>query len=995
MNVRFWRIILVSAILFSSTTTRAGFAPVSAQESSSAEALFAAMSPAERIGQLFLVTYEGTDAGPDSDIADLVLTYRVGGVVLLAENNNIGSPVSELSVPAQVAELSDQLQALALTGQQPVDDEVLDAGTEALSEQERIELLQRVSLPLFIATSHEGDGFPHTNILSGLTQVPNNMAIGATWQPENAALVGTTIGRELASIGLNMLLGPSLDVLENPDPFSPGDLGTRSFGGDPYWVGLMGRAYTTGVHQGSDGRIAVIAKHFPGNGSSDRPVSEEVPTVRKSLEQLKQIELAPFIAVADLSTGVDSVADGLLATHIRYQGFQGNIRATTNPISFDQQALTNLMELPEFSSWRQNGGLIVSDALGVRSVARFYDDTEQEFPHRRIARDALLAGNDVLYVANFALEDAPYEAQLANVKDTVLWFQEIYETDQPFRQRVDESVMRILSLKLRLYADEFTPENVLSGSNGAPEPLDEVNTEILDLARAAVTLISPSPSELLERVDSPPGAEENIVIFTDVQTARQCSGCPPEPLISGTALQDRILALYGPEASEQIVEAQVQSHSLDELQAFLDAGPDPIFLPSPVVTTTISPESGPTPLPDAPTPTAVPTPAPPPAYLVQESLRDVDWLIFAVLGPDQGMGVLSEFLALRPDIVHNTKTVVFAYNAPYFLDSTEISKLTAYFGVYSKTEPFLNASVRALFQESLFSGASPVDIEGVGYELFTQTQPDAGQIIELFLATEGQVQAPPSEAPLDAAVGDTLHLLAGPILDRNGNAVPDGTVVQFIQQDRIQGVVSIIDEVSTFEGVAALDYVLEARTGPGQFRITANSGAAKVSQEVDISIEDEAQVAIITPTPLPTPTPTPSPTPSPTATMPPSPTPNPTSTPAPPPVPPEEPGVRIAISQLQLLLGVFAGMLFIGNAGLTVARRRRTNLTHRISWPLWGLVSALLAYDYVALGLPGASELPELGIWAGLVATLAGGTFGLILFRVKLGIDGWRQSRES
>ena len=62
-------------------------------------------------------------------------------------------------------------------------------------------------------------------------------------------------------------------------------------------------------------------------------------TVRKSLEELKQVELAPFFAVTGDATSPESTTDGLLLSHIRYQGFQGNIRATTKPVSFDAQAL--------------------------------------------------------------------------------------------------------------------------------------------------------------------------------------------------------------------------------------------------------------------------------------------------------------------------------------------------------------------------------------------------------------------------------------------------------------------------------------------------------------------------------------------------------------------------------------------------------------------------------------------------------------------------------
>ena len=85
-----------------------------------------------------------------------------------------------------------------------------------------------------------------------------------------------------------MLLGPSLDVVESPNPSAQIDLGTRVFGGDPFWVGEMGKAYISGLHAGSNSHMVVIAKHFPGRGGSDRSPEEEVATVRKSLEQLKQ-----------------------------------------------------------------------------------------------------------------------------------------------------------------------------------------------------------------------------------------------------------------------------------------------------------------------------------------------------------------------------------------------------------------------------------------------------------------------------------------------------------------------------------------------------------------------------------------------------------------------------------------------------------------------------------------------------------------------------------
>jgi beta-N-acetylhexosaminidase len=228
------------------------------------------------------------------------------------------------------------------------------------------------------------------------------------------------------------------DVLETPQEKGIGDLGVRSFGGDPFWVGEMGRAYVTGVHNGSQGRMAVVAKHFPGHGSSDRLPEEEVATVRKSLEQLKQIELPPYYAVTGNAPSPEATVDGLLASHIRYQGFQGNIRETTRPVSLDRQALINNEFHPET---RRKMAVMVSDNREVgfrRSI-----DPLTVFQARFIARDAFLAGNDLLFWA-----------RISSRRKTLTHIRQLYAPWISLHRNigkilpsnsVDESVLRILT----------------------------------------------------------------------------------------------------------------------------------------------------------------------------------------------------------------------------------------------------------------------------------------------------------------------------------------------------------------------------------------------------------------------------------------------------------------------------------------------------------------------------------------------------------------------
>ncbi|MEZ4519024.1 MAG: hypothetical protein R3C44_20130 [Chloroflexota bacterium] len=481
------------------------------------------------------------------------------------------------------------------------------------------------------------------------------------------------------------------------------------------------------------------------------------------------------------------------------------------------------------------------------------------------------------------------------------------------------------------------------------------------------------------------------MIFTDVRDFQQCSDCPEEPLLSGTALEERILALYGPDGSAQIQPDNISSFSFADMNNFLDAGPGPIALPTSTVPPTEQTEDAttdeaPTELPEN-TPTPAPTATLPADYRVQEALREADLIVFAMLNDgantdDPDAGALSRFLAQRPDIAASHQVVVLAHDAPYYLDSTEISKLTAFYGLYSRTGPFIDAAVRALFLESPLAGAPPVSVDGIRYDLFTQTQPNPEQIIKLFLVLDGESQAPPAERPVDAAIGETLTLQTGAVLDRNGHPVPDGTLVRFMLHDRVQGTDTIIGDYPTVSGSARLDYILDARMGPGQFRITAESGEATLSEEVDIVIEDEAQLAIIVPTSIPTATPTPTSTPTET------PEPTDTATPEPPPATPEVPvepppaGLLIELSDLQALVGLASGLLATIVMGLAIDRNGNTPRNKRIGRLIWGLVGALLFYNYAALSLPGTALLEPLGSLSNLVVTIVGGAAGIFIFEI-------------
>jgi beta-N-acetylhexosaminidase len=883
------------------------------------------MTPEERVGQLFLVTFQGTDTHDQTRIYDLIANHHVGGVILLARNDNFLPAPDTISGAQRVINALQTIEA--------------EATTESNAD---VQAADSVYVPLFVGISQEGDGAPHDQILSGLTPLPNPMAIGATWQTELAQQVGDVLGRELSALGFNLYLGPSLDVVEAPNPSARIDLGPRVFGGDPFWVGEMGLAYIAGLHNGSNGRMLVVAKHFPGRGDSDRSPEEEVATVRKPLAQLIQVELPPFFAVTN-STEADELADGLLVSHIRYQGFQGNIRATTRPVSLDELALAEIIALPEFTNWRGNGGLIVSDALGSQAVRDFYSQSGENFSPRLVARDAFLAGNDLLYLGNITSEtEDTYTATLGILE----FFAQQYREDRDFAQRVDEAVTRILAQKFRMY-EEFTLANALAPESGLAN-VGSSQEIVLEVARSAATLINPSPEELSNLLPGSPKAAERIAFLTDTAPYKQCTTCLWQEGLPADALQKAILRMYGSTGSGQVFSSRLNSFSLTELEAMLNE------------------ES---------------------TTDIEGILERADWLVISLTGVSNGqLDLLRRFFDERSNLTRDRNVILFAFTAPYYLDPTDISKLTAYYALYSKQPAFVEVAARLLFQPGTLQGASPVSILELGYDLRVVTSPDPAQIIPLSYG-EAVEATPTSETPTAGVVptqteiplyriGDTITVRAGPILDHNHRLVPDGTPVIFTMTTRDEsGEIPQPIEVTTEQGMAHASFDIN-RPGEVEIRAVSEPAVNSIVLQFDASTEPNP-VTVVSPTPLVTDTPGPV---------------TPTVTPTP------DRGQLISPEGYPRVgIWLLVMLAIVGGAALVFwAISRIVSPRWGLRWALCVFLGGLLAYNYLALGFPGAKEwvATSAGAFGVLILTFAGELIGSLGAWIWMQILSGSKSRE-
>jgi beta-N-acetylhexosaminidase len=153
-----------------------------------------------------------------------------------------------------------------------------------------------VPAPLLLMTDQEGG---EVRRLPG-APVLSEKQIGQSGNPTAAAAqAGTAAGRNLASVGMNVNLGPVLDVFYEPGDFT--DQYQRSYSSNAQTVTACGRAFITAQQ---DTGVAATAKHFPGLGSATASQDTDVGpvTLTVPLSGLRSRDEVPYPAA--ISAGV-------------------------------------------------------------------------------------------------------------------------------------------------------------------------------------------------------------------------------------------------------------------------------------------------------------------------------------------------------------------------------------------------------------------------------------------------------------------------------------------------------------------------------------------------------------------------------------------------------------------------------------------------------------------------------------------------------------------
>lgn len=299
------------------------------------EELLAQMTIEEKLGQLFMVFFEGTEFSPA--LERTIQELHVGGILIF--HINVG-PVEELA--ATIAAAQD---AAAASGAQ---------------------------IPLFVAVDHEGGLIDRFG--GRLTLFPGPMAIAATGSVENARAVAEAMSAELRALGINMNLAPVVDVNNNPN--NP-VIGSRAFGSTPEIVTSFSLAMLEGFQRGN---MMTTAKHFPGHGDTAIDSHSDLPVIDKELAQLQALELVPFAAAIDAGTDV------IMTAHVAVPSLTGDPEL---PATFSRAILTDLLrESMGFD------GLIAADSLGMGALDLRYGITQTSALAVEGGVDLLMFGND-------------------------------------------------------------------------------------------------------------------------------------------------------------------------------------------------------------------------------------------------------------------------------------------------------------------------------------------------------------------------------------------------------------------------------------------------------------------------------------------------------------------------------------------------------------------------------------------------------------------------
>ena len=211
-----------------------------------------------------------------------------------------------------------------------------------------------------------------------------------------------TLARDIAAYGFNTDFAPVADVWTNKNA-----IGDRAYSDDYDEAAELVSAAVSGFR---DAGVICCLKHFPGHGSTATDSHNGAATVDKTLPQLRQEDLRPFVS------GIAAGADMVMVGHLTVPTMDDA------PASLSHKIVTNLLRYD--LGFR---GVIVTDGLQMQALAQYTDGEKAVL--------ALAAGNDMLL-------------EISDVPGAVAAVEQALADGTLTTDALDASVLRVLQLKL-------------------------------------------------------------------------------------------------------------------------------------------------------------------------------------------------------------------------------------------------------------------------------------------------------------------------------------------------------------------------------------------------------------------------------------------------------------------------------------------------------------------------------------------------------------------
>ncbi len=272
--------------------------------------------------------------------------------------------------------------------------------------RERLAGLQRRSaVPLLVTVDLEGGDLNRFRAVPTLSALPSARDMGGegAWEAE---AWGRRAGLDLAALGIHVSLGPVLDLADRGFMAETG----RSLGTDAVQVARLARAFSRGL---ASAGVLPVGKHYPGYGPVAGSSDHALLVVDRSPQEIAHHQAA-FVAAADVLAGV-------MMANVGFEAY-GGVPAILSPELVARAHLS--------------GFLAVTDDLAVPTLRAATGGDPAE-----LWRRAFLAGNDLL------LTTTPLGWPGTPDPRHVLC--ELVRAHPDLRPRLDESVRRVLILKIR------------------------------------------------------------------------------------------------------------------------------------------------------------------------------------------------------------------------------------------------------------------------------------------------------------------------------------------------------------------------------------------------------------------------------------------------------------------------------------------------------------------------------------------------------------------